>query len=290
MNRLWLVLLLLFGWVIPAAAQEKVVPLKNGRTVWGILRKDEGCSAKETVPLWPHVMEDSGLRPRDHRHLRDDTPIIIKRYCNGQLRQDDKGLKQLANQAFNAAKLAQDQTQTILDQIREERAGIEAAIAAERKLHVWWILGSIAILLGLGLWVLVLWVQKKRDRARIADLLSKLNAATHAFEAKDAQIVWRDRKLTFLEGEMVRLQRELDAKPQFAPDTLTFAPEVKVEHMGREYVFKRVRNLNTCVLGYKCPAKTEGEECKVVLPTSEAAKLHMTAAHKDLGLFSWNRS
>ncbi|HLC45134.1 MAG TPA: hypothetical protein VJK50_04830 [Patescibacteria group bacterium] len=156
MKRLVVVLLLLLGFVKVAEAQITVVPLKHGMTVWGIL-KDQGCSAKEVVPLWPLVFKDSGLRLEDERHLLDDTPITIKRDCTGQLRGGDEDRQafqiQIAalNEELRVARVENGKNTAAMKVLEEEAL-------SSRSRAIWWrgicaLLFLVAVVL---LWALIM--------------------------------------------------------------------------------------------------------------------------------------
>jgi hypothetical protein len=64
-------------------AQEKIVLLREGGTVWDIL-VDQGCSQRQVAVLWPLVVKDSGLDPANDRDFPAGSLIAIRRDCDGQ--------------------------------------------------------------------------------------------------------------------------------------------------------------------------------------------------------------
>lgn len=83
----WLISLLFLSLAFNAQAQEQVVRLQKGGTVWSIL-KDQGCTLGQIASLWPVVVRDSALHPRNVKTFRPETPIVLKRGCDGQLFRD----------------------------------------------------------------------------------------------------------------------------------------------------------------------------------------------------------
>lgn len=83
----WLISLLFLSLAFNAQAQEQVVRLQKGGTVWSVL-KDQGCTSRQIVILWPVVVRDSALDPRNVKTFRPETPIVLKRRCDGQLFRD----------------------------------------------------------------------------------------------------------------------------------------------------------------------------------------------------------
>ncbi len=78
-----LISLCLLVLAISAQAQERVVRLQSGGAVWRVLA-NQGCTTAQIASLWPLVVADSGLDPRNERLFPVGTPIAIKRDCDGQ--------------------------------------------------------------------------------------------------------------------------------------------------------------------------------------------------------------
>jgi hypothetical protein len=98
-----------------AGAEEKVVPLARGMRVWRIL-EGEGCSAKQIDVLWPLVVKDSGLDPKDERRFPVGRLILVKRNCDGQLREGDKTLRA----KVDSIKRELDEAKGTLENLRKE--------------------------------------------------------------------------------------------------------------------------------------------------------------------------
>ena len=78
-----LFVLVFFGSLVAAEAQERVIPLRKGGTIWSILQ-NEGCAHNQIAVLWPLVVKDSGLDPQNERTFPVGTLIFLKRRCDGQ--------------------------------------------------------------------------------------------------------------------------------------------------------------------------------------------------------------
>ena len=63
-------------------AQEKIVALEKGSTVWEVMR-EAGCSDLEIARVWRMAVADSGLDPKNDKSFAVGTPIVLRRDCQG---------------------------------------------------------------------------------------------------------------------------------------------------------------------------------------------------------------
>lgn len=72
----------ILGFSPTASAQEKIVALEKGSTVWQVLN-NAGCSDEQIANVWRMVVADSGLDPKNDKSFAVGTPVVLRRDCQG---------------------------------------------------------------------------------------------------------------------------------------------------------------------------------------------------------------
>ena len=238
--RKFLVTLVLLSLPALTEAQEKVVPLKRGMTVWGIL-KSGGCSSSQIDRIWRVVVADSGLDPARQRRLEPNIPIVIKRDCDGNpletLTLENKKLKDL----LDAVTLERDNLY-----VTAARQNLEP-VSQPSSSYIWQVI--VALLLAavacLGVVVYsVVYVQ----RAKILN-----DKAGGVLERNAVLLQDRDEEIRALKYSLREVEKTLSEVLVLKNGHLDFPPEVVAGEWGQEHTFSRKYDLVAGRIGYVCP-------------------------------------
>ncbi len=226
MNRLVCILLFLLGLATTANAQEKVVTLEKGMTVWHIL-KNEGCQTKEIAVLWPLVVKDSGLNPDNDRTFPVGQLIAIKRGCDGQPLENLQ-TKSLATELAQAKKtldsLRDDADLTIEGLQKENRALREKlAQSAGSSSRNWIAVPGVLFLL------LIFMVFRSQSQKR------QINKMKTDAEKTEAEF------------------KEMEAYIHKMATNVQFPQKIEVEHWGKYYTIELEVRPGSQQIGYPCP-------------------------------------
>jgi hypothetical protein len=267
-----------------ASAQEKVVVLEKGSTVWQVLN-NAGCTDDQIASVWRIVVADSGLDPKNDKFFAIGTPIVVRRDCQGN---------PLANAALEALTAEKDALISTVAGLRTEleTARTEVGVLEERLAHTasardnWRRVAITAmVLLIVGFFALA-WAVLYR-RTLIDRTLALERELAKDRDAHKAEVVGLNATIDGVRHELeetqnkLRLTRELLDEEQsvrtFAlpnSDDVVVKRQIIVEHHGKDVV----ANLKEVTPQYQCPVPN----CGASVFERNFIK-HMRTAHGDYG-------